>query len=36
MDEEKVLGLIWNSSTDSFVFRLDGLMDLARSLKPTM
>ena len=34
-DEEKVLGLIWNSSTDSLVFRLDGLVDLARSLKPT-
>ena len=34
-DEEKVLGLIWNTSTDSFVFRLDRLMVLARSLKPT-
>ena len=34
-DEEKVLGLIWNTSTDSFVFRLDRLVDLARSLKPT-
>ena len=34
-DEEKVLGLIWNSSTDSIVFRLDGPVDLAISLKPT-
>ena len=34
-DEEKVLGLTWNTSTDSFVFRLDRLVDLARSLKPT-
>ena len=34
-DEKKVLGLIWNSSTDSIVFRLDGPVDLARSLKPT-
>ena len=34
-DEEKVLGLIWNTSTDSFVFRLDRLVDLARSLEPT-
>ena len=34
-DEDKVLGLIWNSSTDSFLFRLDGLVDLASSLKPT-
>ena len=23
-DERKVLGLVWNSSTDSFVFRLGG------------
>ena len=34
-DEEKVLGLIWNTSIDSFVFRLDRLVDLARSLEPT-
>ena len=34
-DEDKVLGLIWNSSTDSVLFRLDGLVDLARSLKTT-
>ena len=34
-DEEKVLGLIWNTSTDSFVFRLNRLVDLARSLEPT-
>ena len=34
-NEEKVLRLIWNISTDSFVFRLDRLVNLARFLKPT-
>ena len=34
-NEGKVLGVLWNKNTDTFIFRFDQLTELARKLPPT-
>ena len=34
-NEGKVLGVLWNKTTDTFIFRFDQLIELARKLPPT-